>query len=152
MIFLELLKFKQIGFLTPTVQIFLICALLTITFITQRREYKITGKTYGRYPWSISTFLSSIYEEFIFRGFVLFGSMMFLSPILAVIISSVLFGLWHIKNYKWQTRKQTIYQVLYTGLVLGPLACLITLWTGTIWVTVIVHYLHNLVVSSFKKR
>lgn len=151
MIFLEILKFKQIGFFSPLIQIILICGLLVLTVITQRKEYKRTGKTYGRYPWRVSTFLSSIYEEVIFRGFVLFGLLIFLSPILSIVISSVLFGLWHIKNYKWQTREQTIYQVMYTGLVFGPIFSIIALWTETIWVAVIIHYIHNLLADGYRK-
>lgn len=109
---LEALKLKQIGFLTPAIQVVFVLVLLALAVITQRKEYKNTGKTYGRYPWRISTFLSSIYEEIIFRGFVLFGLQMFISPIWSIIISSVLFGVWHIKNYKWQTKQQTIYQIV----------------------------------------
>lgn len=151
MIFIEVLKFKQIGFLSPFIQIVLICGLLALAVFTQRKEYKSTGKTYGRYPWRVSTFLSSIYEEVIFRGFILFGLLMFLSQLWSVVISSILFGLWHIKNYKWQTEKQTIYQVVYTGLVFGPIASIVTLWTGTIWIAVIVHYIHNLLADGYRK-
>lgn len=152
MIFLEVLKFKQIGFLSPFMQIVIICGLFALAVVTQRKEYKETGKTYGRYPWRISTFLSSTYEEIIFRGFILFGLMTFLPTVWSIAISSVLFGLWHIKNYKWQSKKETIHQVLYTGLVFGPLACLFVLWTGTIWLAVMVHYIHNFVNYQFRKR
>lgn len=148
---LEALKLKQIGFLTPAIQMVFILVLLTLAIATQRGEYKNTGKTYGRYPWRISTFLSSIYEEIIFRGFILFSLLTFLSPIWSVVISSVLFGLWHLKNYKWQTKNQTIYQVTYTMIVFGPVAAIITLWTGTIWIAVIIHYAHNLLADEFRK-
>ena len=151
MIFLEVLQFKQIGFLTPFMQILIICGLFTLALVTQRKEYKRTGKTYGRYPWRISTFLSSTYEEIIFRGFILYGLLMFLTPVWSIVISSILFGLWHIKNYKWQTKKETIHQVLYAGLVFGPLACLFVLWTETIWVAVIIHYIHNLIAYEYEK-
>ncbi len=151
MIVLDFLIFKQIGFFTPLVQIFLIIFLFLFTLITQRRQFKETGFTWGKYPWRISTFLSSAYEEIIFRGIVLFGLMYALPIFWSVVISSVLFGLWHIKNYKWQSKKDTIYQVLYTGIIFGPIACVITLWTGTIWMAVILHYAHNLLISIFNK-
>lgn len=151
MFLLEVLKFKQIGFLNPVIQIVFIFGLLALAVITQRKEYAKTGKTYGRYPWRVSTFLSSIYEEVIFRGFILFGLLLFLSQFWSVVISSILFGLWHIKNYKWQTKQQTIYQVVYTGLVFGPIASILTLWTGTIWIAVIVHYIHNLLADGYRK-
>ena len=148
----EVLKFKQIGFLTPFLQIFFICFLFALAIITQRKEFKNTGKTYGHYPWRLSTFFSSIYEEIIFRGIILFGLLMILSPVLSIAISSILFGLWHLKNYKWQTRKETLHQVLYAGLVFGPLACLFTLYIGTIWLGVIVHYIHNFLNYEIRKR
>lgn len=149
---LEVLKLKQLGFISPIIQIILVCVFVTLAVTTQRKEYKLTGKTYGRYPWRVSTFLSSIYEEVIFRGFILFGLLRFLSPLLSIIISSALFGLWHFKNYKWQTSKETLHQVLYAGLVFGPLVCLLTLYTGTIWLGVIVHYIHNFLVDAFRKK
>lgn len=149
---LEVFTFKQIGFFTPLIQILLICGLFILQYITQKKEYKKTGKTYGRYPWRISTLFSSFYEEVIFRGFILFGLLLFLTPLVSVPISSILFGLWHLKNYKWQTRKGTLHQVLYAGLVFGPLACLLVLFTGTIWLGVIVHYIHNFLVDAFRKR
>lgn len=152
MTLLEVFKLKQIGFLSPIIQVVLICGLFTFAIITQRKEYKRTGKTYGHYPWRISTFLSSTYEEVIFRGFILYGLLMFLSPLSSIIISSVIFGLWHLKNYKWQTGKETLNQVLYTGIVFGPLVCLLTLYTGTIWLGVIVHYIHNFLVDAFRKK
>ncbi len=151
MTYLEVLSFKQIGFLTPFIQIIIICGLITLAVITQRKEYKETGKTYGRYPWRVSTFLSSLYEEIIFRGFILFGLFLFLNPILSIIISSVLFGLWHFKNSKWQTKRETIHQVLYAGLIFGPIASIVTLWAGTIWLAVIIHYIHNLLSEVYRK-
>lgn len=152
MILLEVLKFKQIGFLGPVTQIILICGLLVLAVITQIKEYKRTGKTYGRYPWRISTFLSSIYEEIIFRGFVLFGLLMYLPTTWSVAISSFLFGLWHIKNIKWQTKKETVHQVMYTGLVFGPVASILMIWTATIWIAVIFHYTHNIMADFIRKK
>ena len=149
---LESLIFKQIGFFTPLVQIFLILFLFLFTLITQRRQYKETGFTWGKYPWRISTFFSSIYEEIIFRGILLFGLLYILPVVWSVTISSILFGLWHFKNHKWQSKKETIYQVLYTGIIFGPIVCVITLWTGAIWMAVIAHYAHNILINIFKNK
>ncbi len=145
------LSLKQIGLLTPFIQVVLILVLFGIAVITQWYEYKRTGKTYGKYPWRISTFLSSIYEEIIFRGIILFGLLTVLAPLFSVVISSILFGLFHLKNYKWQTKAQTRQQVLYAGIIFGPIASVIILWTGTIWLAVIFHYLHNLFVDAYRK-
>jgi membrane protease YdiL (CAAX protease family) len=128
----------------------LVCILFTLALLTQYQEYKKTGKIYGAYPWRISTFFSSIYEEIIFRGFALFGFLYIFSPILSVLISSTLFGLFHLKNYKWLTKKQLTYQVIYTTLF-GFVLSIITLMTGTIWIAVIVHYCNNLAANIFRK-
>jgi membrane protease YdiL (CAAX protease family) len=149
---LEFFKLKPIGFLSAELQVIIILFLFTVAILTQNKEYKRTGKTYGRYPWRISTFLSSIYEEIIFRGFILVALLSIVSPIIAVAISSCLFGIWHIKNYKWQTKQETIYQVLYAALIFGPIASIITLETGTIWVAVILHYINNLLADAWRKQ
>jgi membrane protease YdiL (CAAX protease family) len=149
---IDALYFKQVGILTPILQIILIVLLFCIAILTQYSEYIKTGKTYGRYPFRISTFLSSIYEEIIFRGIVLFGLAQIMSPVSAVAIASLLFGLWHVKNYRWQTRSQTMYQVSYTGLIFGPIMAIISLWTGTIWIAVILHYIHNILADLMRKR
>ena len=148
---LVVLSLKQVGSLTPIMQLIIICILFAVSIFTQRKEYKKTGKTYGRYPWRISTFFSSIYEEIIFRWLIFYGLMIILPISWSITISSVLFGLWHIKNYKWQTKKQTLYQVIYTGIVFGPIASIVTLWSGTIWIAVIIHYLNNLFIDTIRK-
>lgn len=152
MTILEIYNLKTIGIFTPLLQLILIAILLLIAVVTQHKEYKKTGKTYGRYPFRVSTFLSSVYEEIIFRGLILIGLFPLIGSVAAVAISSILFGLWHVKNYKWQTRSQTLYQVFYTGVIFGPIAAIVTLWTGTIWIAVIIHYIHNILVDVVRKR
>jgi len=149
---IDIFNFKQIGFLTPVLQIIFIGFLFFINFIIQKKEYNKTGKIYGYYPWRIYTFFSSIFEEIIFRGFILFGLLNFLPVIISIIISSFLFGIWHLKNYKWHIKKEVIYQVLYTGFIFGPIMSLITLLTGTVWIAVMIHYVHNLLADLFRKE
>ena len=149
---LGVFSFKQIGFLTPQIQIIIIGSLIAVAFFTQLIQYIKTRKVYGHYPWRIYIFFSSIYEEIVFRGFILFGLLLFFSPVLSVIISSALFGLWHLRNHKWQKGRETLHQVLYTGLIFGPIASIITIWTGTIWITVILHYIHNLIVDAMRRK
>lgn len=149
---LDIVSFKEIGFFTPAVQILIVCVLFIITLIRQKKRHVITGFTWGRYPWRLSTFLSSYYEEIIFRVFILFGLLSFLPSVYSIIFSSVLFGLWHLKNYKWQSKKETLSQVLYTGFIFGPIACFVTLGSGTIWMAVIAHYAHNILAHEFNDR
>lgn len=130
-------------------QILTICVLFTVTILIQYKEYKTTGKTWGgRYPLKTSSFFVAIYEEVIFRGVILVGLMNMYSLVTAVIVSSLLFGLWHLKNIFYFSNKELWYQILYTGLIFGPAVAILTILTGTIWLAVIVHFLNNLLASS----
>jgi membrane protease YdiL (CAAX protease family) len=60
--------------------------------------------------------------------------------------------LWHLKNSKWQTKQETLKQVLYTTIIFGPLAAIVTVWTGTLWLAVIFHYAHNLIADYLRKK
>ena len=156
----EVLSLKQIGFLTPSIQISIICLLFVLTILQQYKEYKTTGKVWnGQFPLKTSSFFVGIYEEVIFRGIIFVGLMEIYSITCALVISSLLFGLWHLKNIFYMERKRLIGQILYAGLVFGPIAALITLYTGTIWLAVILHFCNNLFASKtlvwkflFKKK
>lgn len=146
----EVLSLKQIGFLTPSIQILIICLLFVLTIFQQYREYKNTGTVWnGHFPLKTSSFFAAIYEEVIFRGIVFISLMEIYSVFYALVISSLLFGLWHLKNIFYMEQRRLIIQILYTGLVFGPIAGLLTLHTGTIWLAVIFHFCNNLLASRF---
>lgn len=79
----------------------------------------------------------AVCEEFFFRGFVL-GSLHRLSNVMAVVISSVLFGLMHVLT----SNVLMIERFLPTALI-GVLLAIIALRTGSIWPGIIFHALHN---------
>ncbi len=146
---LEILTPKQIGFISPLIQIVLVCILFVITIISQYKEYKQTGKTWGgHYPLKTSSFFAAIYDEVIFRGFIFAWLLNLYSLFWAIAISSLLFGLWHLKNIFYMSKKALIYQMSYTVIIFGPIAALITFYTGTIWLAVIVHFCNNLLAVS----
>jgi membrane protease YdiL (CAAX protease family) len=140
-----------IGFLTPLAQIAIVAGLFIWTTLWQYGEYRRTGKMYEDYPLSISILFVPIYEEFIFRGLILFYLVTIYSPIFAIIISSLLFGLWHLKNIFFLSRAKLTGQILYAGFFVGPVAAIITLWSGTIWIAVVLHYLNNLLAPQINK-
>ena len=144
--------FKTIGFLTPAVQIILITGLFVWTTLKQYREWQKTGKLFGVYPLGTSILFAAIIEEIIFRGFILSYFLSIYSVAIAVISSSVLFGLWHLKNIFWEGERGVIKQMLYAGVIFGPIAAALTIWSGSIWLAVIVHYAHNLIASAFRKK
>ncbi len=149
----EIFGLKYLGFLSPGIQLFLICLLFILTVLSQYREFKKTGKTLsGRFPSTTFFFFCPIYEEIIFRGFILFGLMNMYSVTYSIIISSILFGVWHLKNIFSYSKKELTLQILSTTFLLGPFMALLTVWTGTIWIAVITHYCINLFAPSTLSR
>lgn len=141
---MDFLALKPISFLSPSLQIGILALLFVAMVLYQYRHSKKTGKMYSVYPVSVSPLLAPIYEEIIFRGFILFGLLTIYPLIHAAVISSLLFGLWHLKNIFWEGPAGVIKQMAYAGLIIGPILTAITIWSGTIWLAVIVHYLNNL--------
>lgn len=141
---MEFLALQPVGFLTPNIQIALIVVLFVLSAWQQYREVKKTGKMYGTYPPSLTPLLAPVYEEILFRGFILSVVLALASVPIAIIVSSVLFGVWHFKNLFWDTKRRVITQVLYTGCMLGPILAVVTLWTGSIWIAIILHQINNL--------
>ena len=144
-------EFKTFGFLTPTLQIILIVILFVWTTLDNYKDWKKTGKIAGLYPMGWAIHFAPIYEEIIFRGFILSYFLTIYSVTVAVIASSALFGIWHLKNITWNGERGVIKQILYAGVVFGPLAALLTIWSGSIWPAVIIHYAHNLLANTTRR-
>ncbi|MBC8490426.1 MAG: CPBP family intramembrane metalloprotease [Bacteroidetes bacterium] len=81
----------------------------------------------------IIAFLASVGEEFLFRGVVLrlFNDWLKNSH-LAIIISAVLFSALHLQFYGFLPR-----------MILGILFGYVFIWTGTLWIPVILHFIFN---------
>jgi membrane protease YdiL (CAAX protease family) len=139
----HLLSLRQIWIISPLAQIVIMCVLYVATGLTQLRLYKKTGKLFYNYPPISLLIFAPIYEEVIFRGVLLATFIPLYGILWAVVLQSVLFGLWHLRSLLFMPPKRVAAQVLYTGLILGPILALITLWTGTIWMAVILHFLNN---------
>jgi len=148
---MNFLNLKAVGFVTPEAQIILVAILFAVTVITQYWQYVRTGKMYGHYPVSISILFVPIYEEVIFRGLILGALVTTHSTISAIIISSVLFGLWHLKNIFFLPKGLLIRQIFYTGMIFGPLMAIIVILSGSIWPAVILHYLNNIIAGRTKR-
>ncbi len=73
------------------------------------------------------------------------------SPVAAIIISSLLFGIWHFKNIFFMPPRDVAHQMFYTGVIFGPAMALITLFTGTVWLAVIFHYANNMIAPLSRK-
>ena len=74
----------------------------------------------------------AIAEEFLFRGLVLGALRERFQSVHAVVVSALLFGLFHLNIYQ-----------LPTAFVVGIILAVLTLISGSIWPAVLLHLLHN---------
>ena len=91
----------------------------------------------------IGGIFAAFMEEILFRG-VIFGlSMLVWNSIpVSITVSSVAFGGWHLKNYWWKKdRKWVAKQFLYTTLVYGPIFSIARVYTGDLYLAILIHYL-----------
>lgn len=105
----------------------------------------------GPITYLIVTVLSiCCYEEIIFR-YALFCQLLHVNQrsqktqmIFGVVVSSLLFGLWHAQNMFYQSVPATLLQIL-SAIGIGFIYSTICLYTGTIWISIILHSLADLV-------
>jgi hypothetical protein len=142
----ELLHFRRFGRIGPASQMTLIAGLYIATTLLLARGVRLTGKMMGYDP-DVWILFVPITEEILFRGLLLGALEIAYGPVRAVVISSLFFGLWHLKNVFWLTDYQLIHQMLYTTLIFGPVTAILALKTRTIWPGVILHYLNNFPIS-----
>ncbi len=143
--FEEVLYPHKLKFLGVNAQIIAVASLFVIYTLLSYGNYKSTGKMWG-YPVSVSILFVPIYEELIFRVFILIGLTKLYSVRSSIIISSLLFGLWHLKNIFWLSTPELLYQMAYAAFLFGPVAAYLTLKTKNVWPAVIFHYLNNAIV------
>jgi len=94
--------------------------------------------------WHNAVLAVSFWEEVLFRG-VVYGSIMAPthSAIWAIALSSLLFGLFHLRNLWWADRRRIAYTCLYAGLFVGPIFALLRWWSGDIYLSILAHFLNN---------
>jgi len=122
---------------------------LGLTYFYQQQQYIKNSVVFQHYPWSLRIFFVPIYEEIIFRGLILYFITHYSTAHFAVIISSLLFGLWHLKNYRLQPKWASAYQIFYAGFIIGPILAMITIITGTLYMAILIHSLNNLLSPVF---
>lgn len=138
---------KKILGVQPTLQYICIIVLVLFTICIGYTEFIQYGTTQGYVGYWPSIFFVPIYEEIVFRGVLLALLLQTYSVKQAVIISSILFGLWHLKNIGYVGIEPIISQILYTMVCIGPLFAYITVRTQSILPAIIVHYIHNLLAA-----
>ncbi len=137
------IQFKKVWGVRPAVQIFVICALFAATTLLANTSYQETGLAFGM-PLTMAVLFAPIYEEVIFRGWIFGELSKHHSAVRSVVFTSLLFGLWHLKNIFHFELADCIYQMVYAAVIIGPILAVVRLKTGTVWPGVILHYLNNL--------
>ena len=147
----EFFQFKNIFLMPPLGQIALITILYILTTIGCYFDYKMNGTMYG-YPIGTSMLFVPIYEELIFRGIILKFFEKNYGKIFAIIITSILFGLWHLKNIFWIDTQSLTEQIAFATFIFGPLTAWLVIKYRTLWPAVILHYLNNFPIEAWIKH
>jgi membrane protease YdiL (CAAX protease family) len=139
----EFFEFKRLGRLTQSYQISIIVFLYLVHLALAYIQFRQTGKVAGYSPSATLLFVP-IYEEWIFRGIFLKFFEKHYGKFIAVGVTSILFGLWHLKNAFWISPDQLYGQIAYTALIFSPIVSMITLKCRSLWPAVMLHYVNNL--------
>lgn len=143
----NLFKLRKFGWLTPTHQIVLLILVYLASIGVFYWEWKTTGRFLGTDNTNWIVIFAPFYEEALFRGLLLGGFLSLYNESISIWLSGFLFGLWHLKNFATLEPFAVIYQVLYTGLVLGPLLAWVACRTKSIWMGVLIHEANNILLS-----
>ena len=141
----ELFEVRRVGPVPAGLQVVLVAGLFTATVLLAHAEYRARGTVFGIAGPAFNALVSPIYEELIFRGWILGRLARSRGPLLAIVVSSALFGLLHLRNIFWLDTTALVRLMAYTGAVLSPILAYVTLRCRTLWPAVILHYLNNLV-------
>lgn len=142
----EVISPRPLKYFGVHAQIIVVVGLFVLHSLLAFYSYKNTGKIFGYPFFSSLIFMAPIYEELIFRGLLLTALTKFYSIKNAIIISSIIFGLWHLKNlFYFPTTDMVIIQVVYAAVIIGPITSFITIKTKNVWLSVIFHYLNNII-------
>lgn len=140
----SVLEFRRLGPFPASIQMAFVTGLFVATVLLTHAEYAKNGTCFGFAGPAFNVLFCPIYEELIFRGWILGSLAAKRSNGTAILVSSVLFGLVHIRNIYWTETPRLIHMMAYSGLVLGPLFAYVTLRTRSVWPAVMLHYLNNL--------
>lgn len=135
---------RRFGILPGWFQVVLVVGLFLATVFLTYHEYETKGTSFGVSGPAFNAFVNPIYEELIFRGWMLGRLTRWHSATIGIVVSSALFGLVHLRNIFWIEPVLLIRLVAFAGVVLGPLLGYVALRCRSVWPAVILHYMNNL--------
>lgn len=138
----DYLRLKRVWNFGVRTQIVLLILAVSAYVALGYTDYLRTGLIFG-YPALVSIFIMPIVEEIVFRGLIFVCLVQRFSVMKSIVFSSILFGLFHLKNLLFIEPSQVFTQIFYTGLLVGPILAWVTYKSKSIWPAVILHYMHN---------
>lgn len=135
----EFFQFRKICGVSPAVQIILIAVLFALTTVGYYWEVQKNANS----SFSNNYLFVPIYEEVLFRGVMLHFFEKHYGFFRSIVVVSLLFGLWHLKNVFYFDMRYLASQIGYTTLIFSPIMCWIVLRTRSVWPAVLLHYLNN---------
>lgn len=139
---MQFFELRDIRFLRAEWQL-AVMAVLFIATIFVVKYFAVDERFLGM-PISMMTLLAPLYEEVIFRGLIFGWFARRYDWRIGLIASSLLFGVWHLKNIFWLDTPSLIAQMAWAGLFIGPLLAFVTHKTKSIWPSVIIHQINNI--------
>lgn len=124
--------------------------ILGTMFLLELFVYRLLGTGMNRYLLLISVIAAPVMEELLFRGYIyerINGS-----DKRKILLSSIFFGLYHFKNILLLTPLSLIYQVLYAGIIVGPIFAWLRWRSGNIIAGILAHSLNNTLSEVFTRR
>ena len=140
----SLFEFRRLGPFAPWTQVAAVVALFVATVLCTHAEYRAKGTVFGYPGPGFNALVAPIYEELVFRGWILGRLARAHSRAFAIWTSGILFGVLHLRNIYWLDAWPLARLMIYAGLVLGPLLAWVTLKCRSVWPAVCLHYLNNL--------
>lgn len=145
LVFLVIPRFLVMGFSAGSWSRLLSAPLVVRLAVPQDMKGIVATITYV----SFTILMTCFKEELIFRY--LFLAQLFENQhgnirkrvLKSALISSLLFGAWHLQNFNYQPVLSTLLQA-FSAFAMGMVFSLICLYTGTIWITVIMHSVFDL--------
>jgi len=141
----QLLEIRDIWNVSKQNIFYILVSLYVLSIIYYMREYQLwTQVWWYMYDHSMSVIFAPIYEEVLFRWIILIGLLkIFKNKTQVIIWWGILFWIWHLKNFPFQSIWETVHQVVYT-MLLWFLFTWLALKYKTIWFGVMLHYVNNI--------
>lgn len=98
----------------------------------------------------VSTIGAPVMEEVLFRGFILHS--IHSEALIAIIASSILFGIYHIKNYFIKSQRSLMIQIIYAAFIVGPVFAWVTMQTSSIFFVIVLHSINNAIAVTITQK